>query len=244
MLELSGEVLLDEGDFRAQQDRLLFAYLVLTRHRPSTREELARLLWVEHPPRAWAAALSAVVSRLRSRLAKPELMSLGLTIAGRFGQYELKAPAGVWVDFEAAAHYLDVAEGRLRQGDPRGAFGASWTAAGIAARPFLSGQDCPWVDEQRRTLERIRIRALTCLAEVWLASDEFALAVEAGMQVLSIDRFEEKAHRLLMAANARGGNLPQALLVYERLRAFLADELGTSPSPETEELHLALLRSR
>jgi DNA-binding SARP family transcriptional activator len=242
MVELSGEVVLDEDDFRAQQDRLLFAYLVLTRHRPATREELARLLWIEDWPRAWASALSAVVSRLRSRLTRPQLASLGLNISGRFGQYRLDAPADMWVDVETAAHYLDVAEGCLRLGNPRGAFGASWTAAGIAARPFLSGNDCPWTDEQRRMLERIRVRALTCLAEVWLASEEWALAVEAGTQVLSIDPFYERPYRLLMEAHVHSGNPAQALLVYERLRAFLAEELGASPSRETEELHVALLR--
>jgi SARP family transcriptional regulator, regulator of embCAB operon len=45
-----------------------------------------------------------------------------------------------------------------------------------------------------------------------------------------------------MEALEREGNSAQALLVYEALRVRLRDDLGISPSAETQSLHRRLLR--
>ncbi len=47
-----------------------------------------------------------------------------------------------------------------------------------------------------------------------------------------------------MTSHADVGELSFALREYERCRALLADELGIDPSPQTREVHLALLRSQ
>jgi DNA-binding SARP family transcriptional activator len=44
-----------------------------------------------------------------------------------------------------------------------------------------------------------------------------------------------------MQAYAANGNRAEALKTYHRLRTLLADELGTSPGPDTEALYLELL---
>ncbi len=239
--EANGVVVINERDFRGQQDRLLFAYLVCERSRPVPREELADTLWPDGPPPAWQTALNALVSRLRRLLDHGELRAFDAAVTQEFGQYQLRLPAAAWVDLEAAAAYLDQAEGALRAGEPRRAFGAATVAAGIGARPFLSGQDGPWVAGQRLRIERQRVRALECLAEVWLASGEPALGVEAASQALALDPYRETAHQLLMRAHAGTGNPAQAVRAYQRLRELLVAELGTDPSRETEALYVELL---
>jgi DNA-binding SARP family transcriptional activator len=47
-----------------------------------------------------------------------------------------------------------------------------------------------------------------------------------------------------MQAYAAAGNRASALLVYKRCRARLAADLGASPSPAIQALHLKLLRAR
>jgi len=39
----------------------------------------------------------------------------------------------------------------------------------------------------------------------------------------------------------RRGNRAEALLVYERLRTVLRDELGSAPGPQSQALHARLL---
>ena len=56
-----------------------------------------------------------------------------------------------------------------------------------------------------------------------------------------MDRLDEPAHRLLMAAHQAGGEPARALAVFERLRSALAEELGVDPAPETRAVHRALL---
>jgi DNA-binding SARP family transcriptional activator len=56
------------------------------------------------------------------------------------------------------------------------------------------------------------------------------------------DPFDEPAWRTVMRAHVIAGEPAAALTAYEQLRTTLADELGTDPAPETQSLHLAILR--
>ena len=44
-IELDGQVFIDQNQFRGQQGRLVFAYLVAQRTHPVSRKELASLIW-------------------------------------------------------------------------------------------------------------------------------------------------------------------------------------------------------
>ncbi len=241
-LEVDGELVVHERQFRGRQERVAFAYLVSERGRPVTREELAEVLWSGEMPVAWQTGLSAIVSRLRFLLARKELAALSISISRGFGQYRLFLPAETWVDLEAAAVAIDAAEAALRAGDPKRAFGPATVAATIARRPFLSGDDGGWVGVERRKLKRQRLRALECLATVWLSAHEHAFAVEAAAEALALEPLRESSYRLLMRAQAGAGNSAEAVMTYQRLRQLLVDELGTDPSAETQALYLELLR--
>ena len=45
-------------------------------------------------------------------------------------------------------------ESALALGDPHEAWGPSQVAMFVAGRPFLAGEEAPWIDEQRRSLSR------------------------------------------------------------------------------------------
>ena len=116
-------------------------------------------------------------------------------------------------------------------------------AAIIARRPFLPGEEGPWVDRQRAKLHAQLVRALDCLSDVWSANGEFALAVEVATEALTLEPFRETGWTRLMRAHAATGNRAEALRAYEQCRTLLTKELGTEPSPETEAVYLELLRS-
>jgi DNA-binding SARP family transcriptional activator len=234
--------LIHERQFRDRQGRRALAYLACCRDRPVPRSELARIIWPDEAPPAWESALSALISRLRRLLEHADLKRFGVALSSGFGQDQLHTPAETWVDLEAAAAAIDEAEGALRAGDPLRAFGFAGVTYAIAPRPFLSGDDGAWVESQRRTLDRQFLRALECLAKIWLATGEPILAIECATRALAIDPFRETSHQLLMTAHAATGNRGEAIRSYHRLRDLLVEELGVDPTRETEALYLELLR--
>jgi DNA-binding SARP family transcriptional activator len=235
-----GRSLLDERGFPGRQCRVAFAYLVCQRERPVPRDELAEVVWPGGTPPAWDTAVSALVSKMR-RLLVTFAPADVCSISSNFGCYQLVSPHDAWIDVEAAAEAIHDAEGALRSGEPRRAWGAN-VAATIARRPFLPGAEGPWIDRQRARLQGLLLRALDCLSETWLVTGESALAVQAAEEGVALEPFRETGYQRLMRAHAAAGNRAEALRVYEQCRRLLADELGTDPSPQTEALHLELLR--
>lgn len=240
-LEATGELVVQEREFRGRQGRLAFAYLVLERTRPVPREELAEVIWPDAMPPAWDNALNALISRIRTMLARPALASRGARLSQEFGQYQLYLPTDTWVDIETAVTALHDAEAALRAGDARKAFGPATVAATISKRPFLAGNDCEWTAAQRRKQERLFLRGLGCLAQVGLETGEPLMTIECASEAIAVDPFQEQSYRLLMRAYKATGNRPRAVQTYRQLESFLRAELGTQPTAETAAEYQALL---
>lgn len=238
----AGGKLLGPETFPGQQGRLAFAYLVANRTRPVTRSELAEALWPERLPSSWDAALSAIVSKLRGLLSRAGLDGPDVLL-GAAGYYELRLPDGAWVDLEAAVDGIHDAEAALKAGEPARAYGPSAVAHHIARRPFLPGEEGPWVERLREKLAGIQVRALECRAEVYLWNGEFTLAAEAARDAVALEPFRESAYRRLMRAQAAAGNTAEALRTYERCRQVIAEELGVHPSRQTREVYREVLQS-
>jgi len=229
------EQLLREADLAGRQGRLAFVYLVAERERAVTQSELAELLWPQALPPSWPVALSAVISKLRQKLG-----TIGLDrdriIANAFRCYQFRPPAEAWIDVEAAADAVHQAEGALLASQPDAAYGPSLIATTIARRAFLTGEDSPWVETRRERLRDLLIRALDCRVEALLWNGELALAQDQARAAVELEPFRESGYRRLMQVLVRRGDRAEAARVYQDCRRRLADELGVSPSDETESL--------
>ena len=219
-----------------RQGRLLFTFLVVSRHRQVPRHEMAEALWREPDPAAVDARLNPLVSKLR-RVFGAESIESRSTL-------QLRLPA-TWVDLEAADDAIHRAESSVVQQDWPRAWGPALTALIVAERGFLPGEDAPWIDEIRHHVTELRLRALECYAAAGLGigGTEVAGAVRAGRQLTHLAPLRESGYRCLMRALAAQGNVAEALSVYARLSGCLRDQLGVSPSPATRELYQGLLAS-
>jgi DNA-binding SARP family transcriptional activator len=88
------------------------------------------------------------------------------------------------------------------------------------------------------------LRALECVSEIWRRKGDHGQDARDAETILRLDPYRETAYLRLMLAHAAAGNRTSALLAYERCRARLTAELGTSPGAAIQELHLDLLRAR
>jgi class 3 adenylate cyclase/DNA-binding SARP family transcriptional activator len=235
-------VRLDEQRFPGRQGRILFAYLAVHHGRSVPRDELAELLWGEDLPATWEKALRVLATKLRALL---EVCGIdgSSTLRSAFGCYQLTLPADTWIDLDAAATALERGEAALARRELDEARAQTSTAAELARRVFLPGEDGPWVEGQRRDLRDVLVRALECLRDAALAEGELGNAVRHAVEITALEPFRETSYRALMQAHVAAGNPAEALRVYERCRRFLADELGAYPSPETNAVYLELLRS-
>ncbi|HET7555004.1 MAG TPA: BTAD domain-containing putative transcriptional regulator, partial [Gaiellaceae bacterium] len=232
----------DEQRFPGRQGRIVFAYLAAQNGRPVPRDELADLVWGDELPATWEKALRVLMTKLRTLLTECGIDgSSALTSA--FGCYQLTLPPGAWIDVHAAATAVEQAEAALAAGALEDARTDASTAAELARRVFLPGEDGPWVEDRRRDLRDILVRALECLRDVALAGEEFGDAVRYAAEITELEPFRESSYRALMQAHAAAGDPAEALRVYERCRRFLADELGAYPSAESQAVYLELLRS-
>jgi DNA-binding SARP family transcriptional activator len=236
----ASEQLIGPDQFPGQQGRVAFAYLTVERGRPVTRAELAEVLWPARLPPAWESALSAIVSKLRSLVAKPELGGASELMSAR-GCYELRLPASAWVDLEAAADAIHDAEAALRKGNPRLAYGPSAVAHHIARRPFLPGEQGAWIEARRDKLRDILLRAIEARTEVYLWNAEHSLALQTAKDLIALEPLRESGHRLVMRTHAALGNTAEALQAYERCRKLIARELGVDPSPQTKAVYESVL---
>jgi SARP family transcriptional regulator, regulator of embCAB operon len=152
-------------------------------------------------------------------------------------------PRDSFVDVDAAIEAVHRAESHVASGEWAAAWGPSGVAYHVASRPLLQGHDQPWLEEWRRRLEDVRVRGLECFAMARLALGGPALpqAEGCGRQLIQLAPYRETGHRILMEALERRGNVAEALLVYDRLRVLLRDELGIAPSPAVQRVYQRLL---
>ncbi|MEX2423778.1 MAG: bacterial transcriptional activator domain-containing protein [Acidimicrobiia bacterium] len=226
--------LLTEHDLPGRQGRLMLARLALARG-PVPHEQLADLFWGEDRPGSWQTTLSPLASRIRAGFDSIGIPGRTMLLS-RHGAYELVIPER-WLDAEVAIRSLDRAEGATARGAHADAWPDAAVASAILRRPFLDGEDHPWIADWRRTLNDAFARSLSCLAEAWLALERWPLAEAIADEAMRIDPLREVAHRQRIRALAGAGNGARALRAYRELEILLAEELGTAPSPETAALY-------
>lgn len=214
-----------EDRLPGRQGRLLIAYLTLNRRRMVTRDELVEAVW----PDGRDGGLAPLLSKLR-RVVPVEGTLLTLS-------------ADTWVDVEAAADAVHRAESAVALGEFARAWGPAQVALFAASRPLLPGDGAPWLDDERRRLGELHLRALEAYgaATLGVGGTELPAAVRAGRELTLREPYRESGWRILMEALAAEGNTAEALHAYEALRLRLREDLGIAPSGPTQELHRVLL---
>jgi DNA-binding SARP family transcriptional activator len=243
-IQLCGAYVVEIGGRRVEealpgrQGRQLLAYLATGRRRRATRDELVDAVWGERPPAAVDAALRALTSKLRAAIGAEHL-------EGR-GDLRLALPSGAWVDVESAEAAIHLAESAVSRRDFVAAWAPAHIALNVSRRTFLVGHEAPWIDDRRRRLADVRVRALECWAStgLHLGGAELSDAERAARTLIEEAPYRESGYRLLMQVLDANGNTAEALRIFERLRTRLVEELGVVPGAGIRELHAHLLSDR
>ncbi|MBB6172021.1 putative ATPase/DNA-binding winged helix-turn-helix (wHTH) protein [Nocardiopsis mwathae] len=203
-------------------------------------ERLIDGLYGHTPPEGAANALQSLVSRLRRGLAGPG--GEGPAIEFHPAGYRLAVDPGA-VD----AHRFErlAADGRasLRTGDHAHAAAVLRDALALWRGPALADAGpTPFVRAQAERLEELRLAAREDLNEAELERGEHRALLTELRDLVAAHPLRERPRAQLIRALYGAGRQAEALAEFEDTRRMLAEELGTDPSPELAELHLAVLR--
>jgi SARP family transcriptional regulator, regulator of embCAB operon len=232
-------VLVGERELPGRQGRRALVYLVLRRASSVPRDHLVEAIWAHEPPAETENALSAILSKLRAALKRTRAPGAGIEM--RMGAVTLRLPPDTRVDIEDAANAVDDAEGALRRGDIRIAWSHANVAVAVVRRPLLAREESPWIESERERLRALLTRGLQVLSAVTMQNGERELALQYAHEIVALEPFRETGYQQLMRMHAEMGNRGEALRVFGRLRELLRDELGTSPSPQTEAVFREIL---
>ncbi len=229
---------LSEGEVGSRKSRTLLKLLAVERPGLVSVDRIVDVLWADDPPAAAGQNIATLVSRLRG------VLGPGVILGGRQG-YRLAREPEVSVDLDNAACYCEQAERRLAVA-PAVALAAAEKAIDLLSADVVLTDEpyASWVDPVRGELRDLVRRARLVAAEAALATGDTRSAVRYAEAAMTADPLDESAHRWYMSAAAAGGEPARALMAYAALRERLGQELGADPAPQTQELHLAILRER
>lgn len=240
---LGGEPL---SGFRSDKVRALLAYLSVEAHRPWTRATLADLLWPDFPDRTAQSNLRNALSNLRRVLGDPQAHTPYLHITQTTVQFNVAA--GCWVDVHAFLDLLPQPEQDERLvSDPATTVQATLVdleqALTLVRGEFMEGFALPsnpfeeWLSARREQTRREVRRAVSLLALAHTQLGDLTTASNYTWRWLELEPWDEAAHRHMMQLLAQREQRTAALTQYETCRAYLRQEFGIEPEPETIYLY-------
>jgi DNA-binding SARP family transcriptional activator len=235
LLVAVGDEPVEVAELRRRRVRTLVELLVLAG--PLRRDRLADLMWPDLDIDAAGRNLRVTLSRVRAVLepdratgaACPALRVDGETIS-------LAPPPCVDVDLWQFRRDLEQAEAALHLDDPAGVVGAlERAAARWRGDPFADldtiGELTGAVEEIRRMIADVALR----LGELLLVAGRFADAASWAERVKRASPFDERAHRLAIAAQLQRGDRAAVAGAIASARQML-DSLGVEPEAGTQML--------
>jgi DNA-binding SARP family transcriptional activator/tetratricopeptide (TPR) repeat protein len=231
----------EELDLGSPRQRAVLAVLLLSANRVVPQSGITDGVWGEDAPASSVNLVHTYVARLR-RVLEPgrARRGAGRVLARSGSGYVLHVGAGS-LDLDEFATFAGRARARRRAADLAGAVSEYTAALALSHGPPLAGIPGPLADTERTRLDELRLAVALERAEVTVelgGHEEVAgelSALAAGHPL------RERIVALLMTALYRSGRQAEALEVYMRTRALLADELGIDPGPELQQLQQRIL---
>jgi DNA-binding SARP family transcriptional activator len=212
------------------QSRDLFFCLLQHRH-GLRKEELGHIFWPDHPPRKLDGIFRSTLYRLRRAVYRDAVIF-------EDGLYSFRWDCDYWLDVEAFEQVLDEAGAAA---DRRVELAALQRALALYQGDYLEGVYEDWSSLERQRLREKYLAALEAVALLYAGRGNLQQAVEVFQQLVAEDPYREPAHRELMRSYYRLGDRAAAIRQYQSCVKLLREELGLSPSRDTEDLYLKII---
>lgn len=208
----------------------LAAYLAMRPDKRVAREAIACLLWGDKKETHARHSLSQAISDVRH--------AFGEQLIRADSQYLWSPAQAADVD---ALRIVDLACGRcVTQGLE--------TVESLYEGDFLQGFeldqedfDC-WLLAERERLRHLAHRVMTELLATRVRASQFNAALATAQKILSIEPFDETAHRAVMRCYAQQGFPRRAIEHFKALEIDIRRELDVEPDRRTAEVYREIVR--
>lgn len=217
----------------------LLAFLLLHANRAVSADALIDAVWGSGRDGA-AKRMQMAVARLRKAL-EPLESGNGSVLRTVRGGYLLSAAPGE-LDAEVFAELVQAGRRALDDGDAAGASQRLSEALALCRGPALAEvafED--FAQPEIRRLDELKLSALEARIEADLQLGRHVELVPELEALLAAQPSRERLAGQLMTALYLAGRQGDALEVYQRTRAHLAEELGLEPGPALQTLQLRIL---
>jgi LuxR family transcriptional regulator, maltose regulon positive regulatory protein len=205
-------------------------FFLLQQPRGLRKEEMGAVFWPDHPPRKLDGIFRSTVYRLRRSLFRE-------SIVFEDGLYRFDWQSDYWFDVENFEDMLD----RVSQKSVPEQIESLEEALCLYGGDYLEGVYADWCTLERERLRERCLRARESLAGLYVGTGDLHRAIEHYQQLVAQDPYRESAYRELMRWHFRLGDRVAAIRQYHLCSQILRDDLGLSPSPETDALYLKII---
>jgi len=197
------------------------------------KEELGEIFWPEHSPAKLEGIFRSTLYRLRRALFRE-------SVVFEDGVYRFNWQSDYWYDAEAFEMMLDQAD-HVKASAPERAIVLLEEAIALYHSDYLENVYGDWCEQEQRRLHGRYLVALETLAWLYTERRELQQAIELYQRLLTLDQYREAAHRGLMNCYYRLGNRAAAIRQYQTCAEALREDLGLSPTKETETLYRQII---
>ncbi|SMD22778.1 BTAD domain-containing putative transcriptional regulator [Kibdelosporangium aridum] len=219
-------------DIGPPRQRCVFAVLAVEANTAVSVDQLIDRVWADHPPLRVRSSLHSYLTRLRRAL-----RSTGMRIIQRSGTYVLAVNEQA-IDLH---RFRDLISQARAEADDELAFVLAEQALELWRGEPFAGLDTPWLVGVRTGLERERATARLDHIDVALRCGQHARLLPTLSTLADENPLDERLAGQLMLAFYRTGRQADALAHYQYTRQRLAEELGTDPCPDLQQLHRHIL---
>jgi len=228
-VSVNGKII-NVSDWRTQSVRDLFFYF-LFRQEAVTKEQVGHVLWPDiEDPQAIKTRFKHGIYSLRRAIGRN-------AIVFEDEYYRFNRDLDYEYDVEAFESYLRRAN-QIQDVVER--IGFYRKAIDLVHGAYLYDVDEDWVLIERERLGRVYISALEELAQLYLDTNQLQECLEVCKLTITQDRYNETIYQLEMRAYAALGDRASVARKYKEYKTVLAEDLGLTPSEETEMIYREL----
>ncbi len=218
------------SDWKTQMSRDLF-FLFLAHPEGLTKEEVGDIMWPELTSPELKLRFKNAIYRMRH--------AIGAEVV-RFQDNYYQFNRSIDYEYDVQ-NFLNALNAAREEKIINEHIDAHKIAANLYRGPYLADMDYYWILPERQRFQEMAIRNLLDLSQLLIEKQQYDEALSYCRKALIEDPSNENLHRLCMEVYSHIGDKSAITRQYNQCKKILREEIGVTPSEETNLLYMALI---